>query len=46
MISEIDKEVFYIVCPDNEVSEAMDAKRILWGAADITEKRPPGCQAG
>ena len=41
MISEIDKEVFYIVCPDNEVSEAMDAKRILWGAADITEKRPP-----
>jgi len=41
MIADIDKEVFYIVCPDNEVSEAMDAKRVLWGAGDITEKRPP-----
>jgi len=41
MIGEIDQEVFYIVCPDNEVTEAMDAKRIHWAASDITEKRPP-----
>lgn len=32
---------FYIICPDNEVSEALDAKRFLWAAGDITENRPP-----
>jgi NAD(P)-dependent dehydrogenase (short-subunit alcohol dehydrogenase family) len=32
---------FYIVCPDNEVSSEIDAKRILWAAGDITENRPP-----
>jgi NAD(P)-dependent dehydrogenase (short-subunit alcohol dehydrogenase family) len=32
---------FYIVCPDNEVSGEIDAKRILWAAGDITENRPP-----
>jgi NAD(P)-dependent dehydrogenase (short-subunit alcohol dehydrogenase family) len=32
---------FYIVCPDDEVSEEMDRKRILWAAQDITENRPP-----
>lgn len=32
---------FYVVCPDGEVSVAMDRKRILWGAGDIAENRPP-----
>lgn len=32
---------FYILCPDDEVTPAMDRKRILWGAGDITENRPP-----
>jgi hypothetical protein len=32
---------FYIVCPDDEVTEEMDAKRIIWSAMDITEDRPP-----
>ena len=32
---------FYIICPDNEVTSEMDRKRILWGAGDITENRPP-----
>jgi NAD(P)-dependent dehydrogenase (short-subunit alcohol dehydrogenase family) len=31
---------FYIVCPDNDVSEAMDRQRILWSATDITNDRP------
>jgi NAD(P)-dependent dehydrogenase (short-subunit alcohol dehydrogenase family) len=31
---------FYIVCPDNEVTEAMDRQRILWAASDITDNRP------
>lgn len=32
---------FYILCPDNEVTEAMDSKRILWAAGDMMERRPP-----
>ncbi|HET7717151.1 MAG TPA: SDR family NAD(P)-dependent oxidoreductase [Bauldia sp.] len=32
---------FYIICPDNEVSFAVDRKRILWAAGDIAENRPP-----
>lgn len=32
---------FYILCGDNDVTRAMDDKRILWAAQDITEDRPP-----
>lgn len=32
---------FYILCPDNDVDRALDEKRILWAAADITNNRPP-----
>ncbi|CAK7202270.1 hypothetical protein SEUCBS139899_004992 [Sporothrix eucalyptigena] len=32
---------FYIICPDNDVTEEMDRKRILWSAGDITEGREP-----
>jgi NAD(P)-dependent dehydrogenase (short-subunit alcohol dehydrogenase family) len=32
---------FYIVCPDNEVTSELDAKRIAWAAGDITENRQP-----
>ena len=31
---------FYILCPDNMVSENTDARRVLWAAQDITEDRP------
>jgi short-subunit dehydrogenase len=31
---------FYIICPDNDVTEAMDRKRIRWGADDIVRNRP------
>lgn len=31
---------FYIICPDDEVTAEMDAKRILWAAQDMTENRP------
>ena len=41
MLEALGRGDFYIVCPDNEVTEAMDRKRILWGALDITENRPP-----
>lgn len=32
---------FYILCPDNEVSEAEDRKRIRWSAEDLAQRRPP-----
>jgi NAD(P)-dependent dehydrogenase (short-subunit alcohol dehydrogenase family) len=31
---------FYILCPDNEVTRAIDNRRILWAAQDITQNRP------
>ena len=41
MLEKLAVGSFYIVCPDNEVSEAMDRQRILWAATDITNDRPP-----
>ncbi|KAI9172623.1 laccase precursor [Paramyrothecium foliicola] len=35
------EDKFYVICPDNDVSEQMDKRRILWSAGDITEGRPP-----
>lgn len=32
---------FYILCGDNDVTRAIDDKRILWAAQDITQDRPP-----
>jgi NAD(P)-dependent dehydrogenase (short-subunit alcohol dehydrogenase family) len=32
---------FYILCPDNDVTRALDERRILWAAQDIIENRPP-----
>ncbi|MBL6958436.1 MAG: SDR family NAD(P)-dependent oxidoreductase [Rhodospirillales bacterium] len=41
MVEALDRGDFYILCPDGEVTTEMDHKRILWGAQDITESRPP-----
>lgn len=32
---------FYIICPDNEVTEETDRKRIVWGSGDLVHGRPP-----
>jgi hypothetical protein len=32
---------FYIICPDNDVTEEIDRRRMLWGANDVIEGRPP-----
>ncbi|KAM0133233.1 hypothetical protein ACHAO1_006331 [Botrytis cinerea] len=32
---------FYIVCPDGDVSEELDRKRMAWGAGDIVQGRLP-----
>ena len=41
MMECLEKDDFYILCPDNDVSRATDEKRILWAAGDIVENRPP-----
>ena len=40
LISGMNRGDFYILCPDNEVTREIDARRILWAAQDITENRP------
>ena len=41
MLAAIARGSFYIICPDNEVSSADDAKRMVWAAYDMAEDRPP-----
>jgi len=41
LFNAVDRHDFYILCPDNEVDRATDARRILWAAGDIAENRPP-----
>lgn len=41
LLERMGKGDFYIICPDNEVTSAVDAKRITWAAGDIAENRPP-----
>jgi len=40
LIDGINNRDFYIICPDNDVTRAIDNKRMLWAAQDITENRP------
>jgi NAD(P)-dependent dehydrogenase (short-subunit alcohol dehydrogenase family) len=41
LIQGMNQGDFYIICPDNDVTRAIDNKRMLWAAQDITENRPP-----
>jgi NAD(P)-dependent dehydrogenase (short-subunit alcohol dehydrogenase family) len=41
MLAGIGEGRFYILCPDHDVSEALDRKRIAWAAGDLIEGRPP-----
>ncbi len=41
LLAAIIDDRFYIICPDDETTSEMDKKRILWGAQDMTENRPP-----
>jgi hypothetical protein len=40
LISGMNAQDFYILCPDNEVTREVDNKRILWAAQDIIKNRP------
>ena len=39
MFEKLDAGAFYILCPDNDVSEALDKKRIQWNTDDLIEGR-------
>lgn len=41
MYKKISDGKFYIICPDNDVTEEKDKKRMLWTAGDIVYERPP-----
>jgi NAD(P)-dependent dehydrogenase (short-subunit alcohol dehydrogenase family) len=41
MLDALGKGDFYILCPDNDVTRAVDNRRIQWAAGDIVENRPP-----
>ena len=41
LFDALNRDDFYILCPDNDVDRALDAKRIIWAAGDIAENRPP-----
>ncbi|KAL8712626.1 MAG: hypothetical protein Q9220_003157 [cf. Caloplaca sp. 1 TL-2023] len=35
------EKVFYIICPDNDVTVEKDRKRMMWSVGDIVNQRPP-----
>lgn len=40
LLAALDRGDFYVICPDNDVSPAIDHGRIEWAAGDMTENRP------
>ena len=41
MMEQLRLGTFYILCPDNDVSRALDERRMAWAIGDIIENRPP-----
>lgn len=39
-LGRLAKDDFYILCPDNDVDEVRDSRRVEWSARDIIENRP------
>ncbi len=39
-IARMSKGDFYILCPDNDVDETRDRRRVEWSARDVIENRP------
>ncbi|WP_134494181.1 SDR family NAD(P)-dependent oxidoreductase [Microvirga pakistanensis] len=40
LLPALERGDFYVLCPDNETTRAMDEERIRWAAGDIIENRP------
>lgn len=41
MYAKMQAGKFYIICPDGQVTEETDKKRMLWSVGDIVNERPP-----
>lgn len=41
MFQTINDDKFYIICPDDDVTEETDKKRMLWTVGDVVNGRPP-----
>jgi NAD(P)-dependent dehydrogenase (short-subunit alcohol dehydrogenase family) len=41
MLESLARGDFYILCPDNDVTRALDEKRMAWAVGDIIGNRPP-----
>ncbi|KAK5996834.1 Dehydrogenase/reductase SDR family member 7B-like protein [Cladobotryum mycophilum] len=41
LYKKVQENQFYVICPDNDVSEETDKKRMLWTVGDIVKGRPP-----
>lgn len=41
LFESLERDDFYILCPDNDVDRRTDERRIAWAAGDIIENRPP-----
>ncbi|UWR21754.1 SDR family NAD(P)-dependent oxidoreductase [Sulfitobacter sp. S190] len=40
LVARLEQDDFYILCPDNEVTPEIDARRVAWAAQDIVQNRP------
>ncbi|MFH1793575.1 MAG: SDR family NAD(P)-dependent oxidoreductase [Pseudomonadota bacterium] len=40
MLESLARGDFYILCPDNDVTRAMDERRMAWAMGDVIENRP------
>jgi NAD(P)-dependent dehydrogenase (short-subunit alcohol dehydrogenase family) len=40
MLESLERDDFYILCPDNDVSRPTDERRMRWAIGDIIENRP------
>ncbi|WEW59827.1 hypothetical protein PRK78_005308 [Emydomyces testavorans] len=41
MYEKMNQGKFYIICPDDDVSEPLDKARMAWAIGDVIEGRPP-----
>jgi hypothetical protein len=41
LYKKMSEDQFYIICPDNDVDEETDKKRMLYAVGDIVQGRPP-----
>lgn len=41
LYKKMSEDKFYAICPDNEVTEETDKKRMLYSVGDVVYERPP-----